>query len=135
MTNYEKHKDAFIELLAANGGICEEIFCLRTNRETCPSCHDPEICKECELLNKQWLNEEVNEFDPAELKAGDKIRMRKFGEVDARTYEVVCNSFPALWLGFRGSENGVHQAHDENFLISYDDLLDEYEVREVLKND
>lgn len=134
MTNYEKYKDEFIELLATEAVACDRIYCLRTNKKTCPQFPAPGFCKECERLNKEWLEAEATVFDLEELEAGDKIKMRKLGEKDAWLYEVVCNSFPALWLRFRASENGVHQAHDENFLISYDDLLEKYEVREVVKN-
>ena len=136
MTNYEKYKDVFIELLATNFvGTCSRIYGLRTNKETCPLCSDHEVCEECERLNKEWLEAEDLVFDLEELEAGDKILMRKLGEKDAWLYEVVCNSFPALWLRFRASENCVSQARDENFLIFYADLSDKYEVHEVIKND
>lgn len=135
MTNYEKYKDELIELLAVNGCACGGVFRLRTNGKTYPVCSNYKACKACEALNKQWLVAEAKIVSPSELKAGDKIRMRKLGEVDAWTYKVVCNSFPALWLRFRASENGVHQASDENFLISYDDLFNKYEVSEVIRND
>ena len=136
MTNYEKYKDVFIELLATNFvGTCSRIYGLRTNKETCPLCSDHEVCEECERLNKEWLEKEATTFDLEELEAGDKIRMRKLGEKDAWLYEVVCNSFPALWLRLRAVENGVQQAKDENFLIFYADLSDKYEVHEVIKND
>ena len=36
MTNYEKYKDEFIELLAVSGGSCKRVFELRTNTENCP---------------------------------------------------------------------------------------------------
>lgn len=133
MTNYEKYKDEFIELLAISNDACKKVFKMRTKIEKCPlsSTYVDYDCKNCEALNRQWLNEEAKEFDPAELKAGDRIKLKKFGNRDIFTYEVVCNSFPALWLRFRASENGIPQESDENFLISYDDLLDEYEVSEV----
>lgn len=135
MTNYEKYKDELIELLATNvAGTCSRIYGLRTNKETCPLGPYREVCEECETLNKQWLMAEAPVFDIEELEAGDKIRMRKLGEKDAWLYEVVCNSFPALWLRFRASENCVSQARDENFLIFYADLSDKYEVHEVIKN-
>lgn len=134
MTNYEKYKDELIELLATASGACDKIYGLRTNKETCPPGPYREVCDECEMLNKQWLNEEVKIVSPSELKAGDKIKMRKLGEDEAWLYEVVCNSFPALWLRFRASENCVSQARDENFLIFYADLSDKYEVHEVIKN-
>lgn len=134
MTNYEKYKDEFIELLAISNDACKKVFKMRTKIEKCPlsSTYD---CKDCEVLNKQWLEEEAKEFESYELKAGDRIKMRKFGNRGSFTYEVVCNSFPTLWLRFRASENGGHQASDENFLISYDDLLNRYEVDEVIRND
>ena len=134
MTNYEKYKDELIELLATASGACDKIYGLRTNKETCPPCSGLEGCKECERLNKQWLEAEAPVFDLEELEAGDKIKMRKLGEDEAWLYEVVCNSFPALWLRFRASENCVSQARDENFLIFYADLSDKYEVHEVIKN-
>lgn len=135
MTNYEKYKDVFIELLATASGACDRIYCLRTNKKTCPPRSGPEGCKECASLNKQWLEAEAPVFDLEELEAGDKIKMRKLGEDEAWLYKVVCNSFPALWLRFRASENGIPQARDENFLIFYADLSDKYEVHEVIKND
>lgn len=49
---------------------------------------------------------------------------------DNEKFEVVCNRFPYCWLRFR-SENGTYQT-DDNFLIFYDDLLDKYNVKEVL---
>ena len=135
MTNYEKYKDVFIELLATEAVACDRIYCLRTNKKTCPQFPAPGFCKECERLNKEWLEAEATVFDLEELEAGDKIKMRKLGEDEAWLYEVVCNSFPALWLRFRASENCVSQARDENFLIFYADLSDKYEVHEVIKND
>ena len=135
MTNYEKYKDELIELLATEAVACDRIYCLRTNKKTCPQFPAPGFCKECERLNKEWLEAEATVFDLEELEAGDKIKMRKLGEKDAWLYEVVCNSFPALWLRFRASENCVSQARDENFLIFYADLSDKYEVHEAIKND
>ena len=135
MTNYEKYKDELIELLATEAVACDRIYCLRTNKKTCPQFPAPGFCKECERLNKEWLEAEATVFDLEELEAGDKIKMRKLGEDEAWLYEVVCNSFPALWLRFRASENCVSQARDENFLIFYADLSDKYEVHEAIKND
>lgn len=81
MTNYEKYKGEFIELLATNVvGACSRIYGLRTNKETCPLGPYREVCDECEMLNKQWLNEEVKIVSPSELKTGDKLSMRKFGK-------------------------------------------------------
>lgn len=137
MTNYEKYKDEFIELLAISNDACKKVFKMRTKIEKCPlsSAYVDYDCKDCEALNKQWLNEVAKEFDPAELKAGDRIIMRKHGDLEFYDFKVVCNSFPSLWLRFRATENGLLQASDENFLIPYDVLLDEYEVREVIRND
>lgn len=133
MTNYEKYKDELIELLAVNAGSCGGVFRLRTNGKTYPMCSSYEACKECELLNKQWLMAEAVSFAPSELKAGEKIIMRKHGNTEFLEFEVVCNKFPACWLRFRASENGIPQANDDDFLIFYGDLLDEYEVREVIR--
>lgn len=135
MTNYEKYKDELIELLATEAVTCDRIYCLRTNKKTCPQFPAPGFCEECELLNKQWLMAEAKIVSPSELKAGDKIIMRKRGNTEFLEFEVVCNKFPACWLRFRASENGIPQANDDDFLIFYGDLLDEYEVREVLKNE
>lgn len=135
MTNYEKYKDEFIELLATASGACDKIYGLRTNKKTCPLRSGHEVCKECERLNKQWLMAEAKEFDPAELKAGDKIIMREYGGLEFYKFKVVCNSFPTLWLRFRGSENGMPQEGDDNFLISYDDLIEKCNVIEVIRND
>lgn len=135
MTNYEKYKDEFIELLATEAVACDRIYCLRTNKKTCPQFPAPGFCEECETLNKQWLNEEVVLFDPAGLKPGDKIIMREYGGLEFYKFKVVCNSFPTLWLRFRGSENGMPQEGDDNFLISYDDLIEKCNVREVIRND
>ena len=144
MTNYEKYKDVFIELLSENQKPvsrkpCFTVWLTRKNRKElgCPHFINPKnknICKECATLNKQWLEAEAPVFDLEELEAGDKIIMRKLGEDEAWLYEVVCNSFPALWLRFRASENCVSQARDENFLIFYCDLSDKYEIHEVIKN-
>lgn len=77
MTNYEKYKDEFIELLATASGACDKIYGLRTNKKTCPPRSGPEGCKECERLNKQWLEAEALVFDLEELEAGDKIKNEK----------------------------------------------------------
>ena len=61
--------------------------------------------------------------------------MRKLGGNGVGLYEVVCNSFPAMWLRLRASENGVRQARDENFLIFYDDISKKYVVEEAIKNE
>lgn len=144
MTNYEKYKDEFIKLLSENQKPeskkpCFAVWLTRTNGKKlgCPHFINPKnknTCKECAALNKQWLMAEAVLFEPAEFKAGDRIIMRKRGDLEFYELKVVCNSFPALWLRFRASENGIPQASDENFLISYDDLLEKYEVKEVLKN-
>ena len=130
MTNYEKYKDEIIDMLISSS-TCSKLVKLRGYGKKCTEIS----CCACMPELKQWLESEAPVFDLEELEAGDKIKMRKLGGNGVGLYEVVCNSFPAMWLRLRASENGVHQAHDENFLISYDDLLEKYEVREVVKND
>ena len=130
MTNYEKYKEEIINMLV-HENTCLKIMQLRYGENKCKK----QTCTNCVNEQKQWLEAEATAFDLEELEAGDKIKMRKLGEKDAWLYEVVCNSFPALWLRFRASENCVSQARDENFLIFYADLSDKYEVHEVIKND
>ena len=130
MTNYEKYKGEIIDILISSS-TCSKLVKLRGYGKKCTEIS----CCACMPELKRWLEEEAPVFDLEELEAGDKIKMRKLGEKDAWLYEVVCNSFPALWLRFRASENCVSQARDENFLIFYADLSDKYEVHEVIKND
>lgn len=130
MTNYEKYKDEIIDMLISSS-TCSKLVKLRGYGKKCTEIS----CCACMPELKQWLEAEAPVFDLEELEAGDKIKMRKLGEDEAWLYEVVCNSFPALWLRFRASENCVSQARDENFLIFYADLSDKYEVHEVIKND
>ena len=130
MTNYEKYKGEIIDMLISSS-TCSKLVKLRGYGKKCTEIS----CCACMPELKQWLEAEAPVFDLEELEAGDKIKMRKLGEDEAWLYKVVCNSFPALWLRFRASENGVHQASDENFLISYDDLFDKYEVSEVIRNE
>lgn len=137
MTNYEKYKDEIVDMLVRSTTFCYKIRKIRTGSENtvCPvfaMTDSYEPCRKCEKLNKQWLNDEAEYFDPAELKAGDKIRMRKHGNTEFSEFEVVCNCFPACWLRFRESENGIPKA-DDDFLIFYDDLLDKYEIKEVFR--
>lgn len=129
MTNYEKYKDEIIDMLISSS-TCSKLVKLRGYGKKCTEIS----CCACMPELKQWLEAEAPVFDLEELEAGDKIKMRKIGEDEAWLYEVVCNSFPALWLRFRASENCVSQARDENFLIFYADLSDKYEIHEVIKN-
>lgn len=73
-------------------------------------------------------------FGLEEIKTGDKITMRKHWKADFEEYEVICNKFPACWLRMRKQEDGTPKS-DSDFLIFYDDLLDEYDVKEVLSNE
>ena len=137
MTNYEKYKNEIIKMLVSSVSTCNKIWQFRTGSEDakCPfytSSFSGKYCKECESLNEQWLNEEINVFDPYKLKEGDKIIMRKYVNTEFSEFEVVCNRFPYCWLRFRDSENGTYRA-DDDFLIFYDDLLDKYELREVIR--
>ncbi len=129
MANYEKYKDEIIDMLISSS-TCSKLVKLRGYGKKCTEIS----CCDCMPELKQWLEAEAPVFDLEELEAGDKIKMRKIGEDEAWLYEVVCNSFPALWLRFRASENCVSQARDENFLIFYADLSDKYEIHEVIKN-
>lgn len=74
MTNYEKYKNEIINMLVREN-TCIRIAQLRYGKLKCKN----QTCKECMNEQKQWLNEDVKEFEPAELKAGDKIVMSKFG--------------------------------------------------------
>lgn len=137
MNNYEKYKDEIIKMLIYSTKTCRKIRQIRTCNETtaCPlavSAENYELCRECERLNEQWLNEEAEEFYPSELKAGDKVVMRKQGNMNFFEYEVICNMFPICWLRFRELENDTPKA-DNDFLIFYDDLLDDYYIKEVIK--
>lgn len=145
MKNYEKYKGEIIKMLVSSVETCPEIWQLRTGSEDrkCPFMRiSDKFCGECESLNEQWLNEEVKKYDPYELKTGDKIKMRRLRDCSAKVYEVVCNSFPALWLrlrtsekdvSFLASEYGASWAKDENFLIFYDDISKDYEIEEVFR--
>lgn len=130
MTNYEKYKEEIINMLV-HENTCLKIMQLRYGENKCKK----QTCTNCVNEQKQWLEAEAQVFDLEELEAGDKIKMRKLGGNGVGLYEVVCNSFPALWLRLRAVENGVQQAKDENFLIFYADLSEKYEIHEVLKND
>lgn len=94
MTNFEKYKDLFIDLLAGGQKIpCVETWRLRTKTKQlgCPQvfCSDDEdVCDVCKRLNKEWLEVEAPLLDLEKLKAGDKIKMRKIGERSTRVYEV-----------------------------------------------
>ena len=67
MTNFEKYKDLFIELLAGGQKIpCVETWRLRTKTKQlgCPQvfCSDDEdACDMCKRLNKEWLNKKAIE--------------------------------------------------------------------------
>ncbi len=130
MTNYEKYKGEIIDILL-NSSTCSKLIKLRGYGEKCTVIS----CCTCMPELKQWLEAEAPVFDLEELEAGDKIKMRKLGGNGVGLYEVVCNSFPAMWLRLRASENGVHQAHDENFLIFYDDISKQYVIEGVIKNE
>ena len=129
MTNYEKYKDEIIDMLISSS-TCLKLVKLRGYGKKCTEIS----CCACMPELKQWLEAEAPVFDLEELEAGDKIKMRKLGGNGVGLYEVVCNSFPAMWLRLRASENCVSQARDENFLIFYADLSDKYEIHEVIKN-
>ena len=126
MTNYEKYKNEIINMLVQN--TCIKLAQLRYGKLKCKK----QTCKECMNELKQWLNEEAKEFDPAELKEGDKIIMRKYENTESFEYDVICNCFPACWLRFRDYENREPKS-DKGFLISYDELMSEYDVIEVVR--
>ena len=132
MTNYEKYEDEIIKMLIYSTKPCRKIRQIRTYSENtaCPlaeSAENYEQCRECESLNEQWLNEEVEVFNPSELKAGDKILMRKNGNCYSREYEVLGNSLSVLWL--RDNDN----KEDSGFLISHKDMLEHYVIEEVFQ--
>lgn len=132
MTNYEKYKSYFIKMLIGNIGTCSKIRKVRMCSEyaECPLCslhNGYELCKECESLNEQWLNEEVEVFNPSELKAGDKIVMRKNGDCYTYECEVLGNSLHMLWLKSRNN----NQQQDSGFLISHKDMLEHFVIEEV----
>lgn len=126
MTNYEKYNKEIIDILV-NGTTCSKLRKLQGYDEKCSNIS----CSTCVPKLKKWLEAEAEEFDPAELKAGDKIVMREYGGNEFSEFEVVCNSFPACWLRFRESENGTPKA-DNDFLIFYDDFVDKYDIKEVV---
>ncbi len=127
MTNYEKHKEEIINMLVRDN-TCIRIAQFRYGKLKCKK----QTCKECINEIKQWLNEEAKEFDPCKLKEGDKIVMRKHENTEFSEFEVVCNRFPYCWLRFMGLENNKAK-HDKGFLISYDRLMSEYDVIEVVR--
>ena len=132
MTNYEKHKIEIIKMLIGNIGTCSKIRKIRMCSEyaECPLCslhNGNELCKECEKLNEMWLNEEVKVFKPEELKAGDKILIRKNGYCYTHECEVLGNSFSVLWLILRNDD----QQEDSGFLISHKDMSEHYVIEEV----
>lgn len=126
MTNYEKYKEEIIQMLVG-GKECVNLLKLSGCEDGCKG----RICSKCECEIEHWLNKEVKEFDPAELKEGDKIIMRKHENTESFGYDVICNCFPACWLRFR-SENDKPE-FDKHFLISYDRLMSEYHVIEVVR--
>lgn len=136
MTNYEKYKNEIIKMLIISVETCNKIWQFRTGSEDakCPfymSSSNYKLCEDCERLNEQWLNEDVKEFEPAEFKEGDKIVMRKHENTEFSEFEVVCNRSPYCWLRFMGLENNKAKP-DKGFLISYERLMSEYDVKEVL---
>lgn len=126
MTNYEKHKEEIINMLVREN-TCMRIAQLRYGKLKCKK----QTCKECMNEQRQWLNEEAKEFEPVEFKEGDKIVMRKHENTEFSEFEVVCNRSPYCWLRFMGLENNKAKP-DKGFLISYERLMSEYDVKEVL---
>ena len=127
MTNYEKYKEEIIQILVRGKG-CINLLKLSGCEDECKG----RICSKCEYEIKHWLNEEAKEFDPTELKEGDKIIMRKYENTKSFEYDVICNCFPTCWLRFRNYENDKPKS-DKGFLISYDKLMSEYDVIEVIR--
>lgn len=124
MTNYEKYKEEIIDMLVCEN-TCMKISQLHYGKLKC----NKQTCKECMNEQKQWLEAEAKEFHPSELKEGDKIVMRKHENTEFSEFEVVCNRFPYCWLRFTGLENNKTKP-DKGFLISYDRLMSEYDVKE-----
>lgn len=127
MTNYEKYKEEIINMLVREN-TCIKLAQLRYGKLKCKN----QTCKECINEQRQWLNEEAKEFDPNKLKEGNKIVMRKHENTESSEFEVVCNRFPYCWLRFTGLENNKAKP-DKGFLISYDRLMSEYEIIEVVR--
>ena len=127
MTNYEKYKEEIIQMLD-RGKECINLLKLSGCEDECKG----RICSKCECEIEHWLNSEAVEFDPAKLNTGDKIIMRKYWEADFYEYEVICNKFPTCWLRMRKQKDGTFES-DSDFLIFYDDLIEKYEVKGVIK--
>lgn len=127
MTNYEKYSNDITEFLVT-GAQCINLLRLRGLEKNCSK----QLCSECEAELREWLNSEAVEFDPAKLNTGDKIIMRKYWEADFYEYEVICNKFPTCWLRMRKQKDGTFES-DSDFLIFYDDLIEKYEVKGVIK--
>ena len=127
MTNYEKHKEEIIDLVA-RGSSCLKLLELCGHNGECGKY----TCVECQKKLKQWLKEEAKEFDPYKLKEGDKIVMRKHENTEFSEFEVFCNLFPIFWLRPMDYENDKPKS-DKDFLISYDKLMSEYDVIEVFR--
>lgn len=122
MTNYEKYKEEIINMLVREN-TCMKITQLRYGTLKCKK----QTCTECINEQKQWLEAEAKEFDPAELKAGDKIIMRKNGDCYTYECEVLGNSLSTLWLRLRSEK----QQEDSGFLISHKDMLEHFVIEEV----
>lgn len=127
MTNYEKYKEEIIDILVREN-TCIRIAQLRYDKLKCKN----QTCKECMNEQKQWLEAEAKEFDPAELRTGDKIKMRKRGSTEFSEVQVFCNLFPIFWMRPLDYENHKPKS-DKDFLISYDKLMSEYDVIEVFR--
>lgn len=127
MTNYEKYKEEIINMLV-RGKECINLLKLSGCEDECKG----RICSKCEYEIKHWLNEEFKEFDPAELRTGDKIKMRKRGSTEFSEVQVFCNLFPIFWMRRLDYENHKPKAY-KDFLISYDKLMSEYDVIEVVR--
>lgn len=127
MTNYEKHKEEIIDMVA-RASSCIKLLELCGHNGECGKY----TCLECQKKLKQWLKEEAKEFDPAEFRDGDKIIMKKRGSTEFSEVEVVCNRFPTCWMRFMDYENDKPKS-DKGFLISYDELMSECDVIEVFR--
>lgn len=127
MTNYEKYKEEIINMLVREN-TCIKLAQFHYGKLKCKN----QTCKECINEQRQWLNEEVKEFDPYKLKEGEKIIMKKRGSTEFSEVEVVCNRFPTCWLRLRDYKNDKPKS-DKGFLISYDELMSECDVIEVFR--
>lgn len=127
MTNYEKYNEEIMDLVA-RGSSCLKLLELCGHNGECGKY----TCVECQKKLKQWLKEEAKELDPNKLNEGDKIIMRKSVNDEFSQFEVVCNRFPICWLRLRDYKNDKPK-YDNDFLISYDELVSEYEVIEVFR--